>query len=889
MPFNDRLLRACRTSPRRSPARLDDAPGRPLPSRVSRHSREARLPHDVQDTGARGRGLAATHTAGSAWTRSIVFSDILVPVEAMGVPVEFNPGARPREPVSARGRRRPLAHSGPRRGDADSSSRRSRGLSRELANDVPVIGFAGAPWTLASYAIEGGGSKTYATTKRMMYAEPALFHRLSEKLADTIADLPRRADRGRRRRRAALRFVGRSVSRVDDYVAFALPYTRRVVEQLRARPRAGRFTTSATASHLVEAAASAGADVLSVDWRTDIPEARRRSAAAVWRSREISIRACCSGRASVSSTKRGACSPRARGDVGLHCEPRSRYPSRDPRRERRSVHPNGPGRPQDGMTDSIDITIQGEHGARCRSTCSSATTCTGRATRAIRRRPNGTTTFGPDDLRRAFDDGEARAQPPVSLYFHIPFCESLCWFCGCNVIINREQGSRRHPYLDRLKTEIDRVARRVDAVARRSSSTGAAARRRTSRPSRWRDLYRLHGRARSRSTPDAEIGLEVDPRVTTHEHVATLAELGFNRVEHGRPGLRPEGPGGRQPQSRRSSRPRRLVEHCRAHGIHERQHRPDVRAAVPDASTSFLETVDASSRSRPTASRSSTTRTCRRFATRRMRSTDADARRASRSSRSSAPRASDSPTPATTSSASTTSRSPRTRWRARRRDRTLWRNFQGYTTKAGTRSLRHGRERDQLRRPARSPRTIATPTATTSGSTTASSRRCAACGSTRTTTCAPGSSSGCCATACSSRREIEAEFGIDFDSYFARRARGPCAVPRPTGWSAVSDDRIEVTPLGRLFIRNLAMPFDAYLRDGAGGETGLFEDALGGRARGRRSVRTDCRDDRCPPLQPGRTGTAGGRPAVSLQPVLGSRDHQPPRDPAKAARRVHRL
>jgi uroporphyrinogen decarboxylase len=148
-------------------------------------------------------------------------------------------------------------------------------LARELADDVPVNCFAGAPWTLASYAIEGGGSKSYARTKRMMYAEPATFHALMEKLADTVAVyLSAQIDVGAR---AVQLFDswGGALS-AADYETFALPYTRRVFERL-GPTSAPTIHYIGNGAHLVEAAAGAGSDALSVDWRTDLADARRRT------------------------------------------------------------------------------------------------------------------------------------------------------------------------------------------------------------------------------------------------------------------------------------------------------------------------------------------------------------------------------------------------------------------------------------------------------------------------------------------------------------------------------------------------------------------------------------------------------------------------------------
>src|ERR671918_633137 len=114
---------------------------------------------------------------------AIIFADILLPLEAMGLHLEFAEGEGPiiDNPVRSRADvDRLLPIDGDELQYVCEAIRRAR---RALADRVPLIGFAGAPFTLASYAIEGGGSRTYQATKGLMYAEPAAWRRLMEKLA----------------------------------------------------------------------------------------------------------------------------------------------------------------------------------------------------------------------------------------------------------------------------------------------------------------------------------------------------------------------------------------------------------------------------------------------------------------------------------------------------------------------------------------------------------------------------------------------------------------------------------------------------------------------------------------------------------------------------------
>ena len=114
---------------------------------------------------------------------AIIFADILLPLEAMGLSLEFSEGEGP---VIANPVRSGAAVDRLKTIDGDELryvSEAIRQARRALADRVPLIGFAGAPFTLASYAIEGGGSRNYIETKSLMYREPKIWHRLMDRLA----------------------------------------------------------------------------------------------------------------------------------------------------------------------------------------------------------------------------------------------------------------------------------------------------------------------------------------------------------------------------------------------------------------------------------------------------------------------------------------------------------------------------------------------------------------------------------------------------------------------------------------------------------------------------------------------------------------------------------
>ena len=138
--------------------------------------------------------------------------------------------------------------------------------------------------------------------------------------------------------------------------------------------------------------------------------------------------------------------------------------------------------------------------------------------------------IGPADLEKFYEAADAK-RTPVSLYMHIPFCESLCLFCACNVSIQKDK-SVAIPYLDALKREIDHVGRFVSRnrpVAQFHWGGGTPT---YLSPAQMADLFG-HSRNRFTFAPDAEIGIEVDPRVTNRAHLETLRQLGFNRLSMG--------------------------------------------------------------------------------------------------------------------------------------------------------------------------------------------------------------------------------------------------------------------------------------------------------------------------------------------------------------------
>ena len=146
--------------------------------------------------------------------------------------------------------------------------------------------------------------------------------------------------------------------------------------------------------------------------------------------------------------------------------------------------------------------------------------------------PEWDESFGEPELREAFAQASKKTHPaPLSLYFHIPFCESLCLYCGCNVVINKCHEVAL-PYLSRLEQEIDWVSSEVDPHRKVEQLHWGGGTPTYLSPGQIEELYARIANRFSFS-PDAEISIEIDPRVTSDEHSRSLRRVGFNRVSMG--------------------------------------------------------------------------------------------------------------------------------------------------------------------------------------------------------------------------------------------------------------------------------------------------------------------------------------------------------------------
>ncbi|MFZ4720630.1 MAG: uroporphyrinogen decarboxylase [Ilumatobacteraceae bacterium] len=211
---------------------------------------------------------------------AVLYSDIVVPAHAVGFGIDVAPGtgpvcAQPFRTAADLDRLRPF--------DADADTPyvldTVRALAQELPASVPLLGFAGAPFTVASYLVEGRPSRTYEHTKRMLHTAPDLWHALMERLVQhSVESISSQLTNGARAFQLFDSWAG-TLSRAD-YDRFVLPHSRSVFTQLRERhPDAAGIHYGVGCDHLLESMKAAGPTVLGLDWRTPIREARARMGA----------------------------------------------------------------------------------------------------------------------------------------------------------------------------------------------------------------------------------------------------------------------------------------------------------------------------------------------------------------------------------------------------------------------------------------------------------------------------------------------------------------------------------------------------------------------------------------------------------------------------------
>jgi uroporphyrinogen decarboxylase len=274
--MNDLLLRACRREPvERPPVWMMRQAGRYLPEYRAVRERADFLTMVATPELAAQVTLQPVELLGV--DAAIIFSDILVVPQAMGMTLSVEDGVGPRfhHPLRTSADIERLADFVPE--EALAHVLEAIGLARrELPGRVPLIGFAGAPWTLMSYMVEGTGSKSFSWAKRLLVEDPSRAHELLARLSRLVGEFLA----------AQVRAGAQVVQLFDSWAAaltprdfreFALPYLVDVVRRAKAAG-APVIAFAPGAGWALEEIAASGADVIGVDWQTDAAVARRRLA-----------------------------------------------------------------------------------------------------------------------------------------------------------------------------------------------------------------------------------------------------------------------------------------------------------------------------------------------------------------------------------------------------------------------------------------------------------------------------------------------------------------------------------------------------------------------------------------------------------------------------------
>jgi len=270
--LNDLFLKACRREPVDSiPVWIMRQAGRYLPE--YRAIRERVTFEALLKTPELAARVTLQPIARFRLDAAILFSDILVPVEPMGIKLSFNPGPVLDPPVRTASDVERLKIKDPTT-SLPYVYETIKTLRRQLEGQVPLIGFGPAPFTLAAYLVEGKGSKDFEHTKALLYGDPGTARKLLEKTSAAIEMyLQAQVDAGAQAIQIFDSWAG--ALSADAYRTFALPYAAQIIEYVRAEGVPVIYF-ALDASHLLDDIRQCGAEVVSLDWRTGLAQASAR-------------------------------------------------------------------------------------------------------------------------------------------------------------------------------------------------------------------------------------------------------------------------------------------------------------------------------------------------------------------------------------------------------------------------------------------------------------------------------------------------------------------------------------------------------------------------------------------------------------------------------------
>ncbi|HEY7856749.1 MAG TPA: uroporphyrinogen decarboxylase [Terriglobales bacterium] len=273
MNSTERFHNACRSLPvDRPPIWLMRQAGRYMPEYRAVRARHSLL--EICRTPALAAEVTITAAERLGVDAAIIFADLLLPADPLGLALEFTPGEGPRIAPPLRAAAQIGALPTPWPGALGYVSDAIARVVAHFRGAMPVIGFAGAPFTLASYLIEGGSSRNFVHTKLLMHTQPDAWHELMDKLTRGLAGyLAEQAAAGA----AALQLFDSWAGALSepDYREFVLPYNQRLVAGIQSLGIPAIYFSTGTSGYL-ETVAEVGAQVLSLDWRIPLAHARRR-------------------------------------------------------------------------------------------------------------------------------------------------------------------------------------------------------------------------------------------------------------------------------------------------------------------------------------------------------------------------------------------------------------------------------------------------------------------------------------------------------------------------------------------------------------------------------------------------------------------------------------
>uniref|UniRef100_A0A7V2ZLR1 Uroporphyrinogen decarboxylase n=1 Tax=Ignavibacterium album TaxID=591197 RepID=A0A7V2ZLR1_9BACT len=270
---NDLFLRACKRQPvERTPIWIMRQAGRYLPE-----YRAVRANADFL-TMCKTPELAAEVTIQPidilGVDAAIIFSDILVIPEAMGMHLEMHEGKGPifHNPIRSESDANHLKKVNPEK-ELKYVLDAVRLTKKELNGRVPLIGFSGSPWTLLTYMVEGRGSKNFSEVKRLIYNNPKLAHQLLNQLSDTIADyLSAKIEAGCNALQIFDTWGG--ILSQKDFLEFSLPYVQKIISQIKRKDEPVIFFAKGV-HHNLDKMVDAGADVLGLEWTMNLGDVRK--------------------------------------------------------------------------------------------------------------------------------------------------------------------------------------------------------------------------------------------------------------------------------------------------------------------------------------------------------------------------------------------------------------------------------------------------------------------------------------------------------------------------------------------------------------------------------------------------------------------------------------